>query len=372
MQGRRWTKIGRPERQSVLRLRLLAVPAILMAGLAGVAAGTLSNSAPAWAINNGNFALNPVHLSPQGREFFAPVLTAGVQSSDKVAVENETTHTLTLDLYTADGYTDPTGSFALEPQFKPRVHMGAWIHLPVNSVTIPAQSGYIIPFTYTPPANVAPGNYAGGIVAVEPQGPTSHKGPLHVQVLQAVGVAVYGRISGPLVPRVAVTKVSVSTTRPFLSQFGGAVDATVTYSITNTGNKNITPSVTVGLSPLIGSGPPKVHVQMKQILPGSTVTLRHTFEHVVPAVILGATVSAKAAGTEAATGSGTAIVIPWALVAILVLLILLMYFRRRRRRAEPKADTGPKEEGDGSPGPTDPTSGTAPGLAEATVGAPGP
>jgi hypothetical protein len=317
-----------------------------------VAAGTLVFSPPASAIGNGKFALAPTSNLPGGRPFFTPVLTPGVKAKDKVAVENLTKKTLTLDLYAADGYTTPEGGFALEPSFKPKVHMGAWIHLPVTSVTIPPLSGYLVPFTYDPPANVAPGDYAGGIVAVEPKGSVSKKGTVHVQVLQAVAVAVYGRVSGRLVPRVAVTAVSVTTTSPFASEFGGAVDATVTYSVTNTGNENLRPAVTLALSPLFGSGP-KFHVQMPQILPGSTVTFHHTFRHVVPYVALGATVAAHALGVTG-TGSSTAIVIPWVLVAILVLLVLFVYFRRRRR-TRPGSQAGRAEPGDTPPGSGDAT-----------------
>jgi hypothetical protein len=371
MQGSRWTRKSRPLGRRSSALRWSVGPASLLVCLAVVVAGTLGFAPSASAIGNGKFALAPTGTSPtQLRPFFTPLLAAGVPSTDKVAVENLTKKSLTLDLYAADGFTTTTGGFAIQPSYKPRLHMGAWIHLPVTSVTIPPLSGYIVPFTYNPPANVAPGDYAGGIVAVEPKGKISKKGPTKVQVLQAVGVAVYGRVKGPLFPRVAVSAVSVTTTSPLASEFGGEVNASVTYSITNTGNENMKPAVTVGLSPLFGSGP-KIHVQMPQILPGSTVTFRHTFHNVVPYVFLSATVTAKALGVQG-TGSSTAIVIPWALVAILILLILVIYVRRRRRRSRPGDESGQAKPGDASPGSGDATP-VAPETPVGTgVGARGP
>lgn len=363
MQGSKWTRNGRPVGRRSSARRWSVGSAGLLVCLVFVTTGALVFAPPASAIGNGEFAVEPTSYSLPQRAFFSPVLTPGVQSTDKVAVENLTEKPLTLDLYAADAYTDPTGGFAIEPSFKPKHHMGAWIHLPVTSVTIPPRSGYLVPFTYNPPANVAPGDYAGGIVAVKPTSPVSNKGHVHVQILQAIGVAVYGRVKGPLVPRVSVTSVSLTTTSPLASQFGGAVDGKVTYSVTNTGNETFKPTVTVSLSPLFGSGP-KIHVKMPQILPGSTVTFRHTFHDVVPYAALSATVTAHALGVQG-SGSSTAIIIPWALVAILVVLIVLVYlYFRRRRRSRPGSQPGQAQPGDASPG----SAGATPATPEAPVG----
>ncbi|MGO9455633.1 MAG: WxL protein peptidoglycan domain-containing protein [Acidimicrobiales bacterium] len=372
MQGSRWKRKDRQGGRRSRARRFSVGPASLLACLAVVAAGTVVFAPAASAVGNGKFALDPVSTSRQGRPFFTPVLSPGVESTDKVAVENLTQKPLTLNLYAADAYTTSTGGFALEPSFKPRLHMGAWIHLPVNSVKVPPRSGYLVPITYEPPANVAPGDYAGGIVAVEQQGAVNKKGPVRTQVLQAIGVAVYGRIRGPLVPRVTVTAVSVTTTRPLASQFGGGVNAKVTYSVTNTGNENVKPAVTVSLAPLFGSGT-KDHVQMPQILPGSTVTFTHNFHYIVPRLVLSATVTARALGAVG-TGSSTAIIIPWALVAIVVLLILLAFFyrRRRRRRASPESQSGGAGPNGGSPGTGDATPAAPTTPVETGVGARGP
>lgn len=72
------------------------------------------------------------------------------------------------------------------------------------------------------------------------------------------------------------------------------------------------------------------------------------------------------------TGSSTAIVIPWALVAILILLILVIYVRRRRRRSRPGDESGQAKPGDASPGSGDATP-VAPETPVGTgVGARGP
>ena len=123
--------------------------------------------------------------------------------------------------------------------------MGAWIQLPIGIVNLPPNSADLIPFSYSVPANVSPGDYAGGIVAEQTQAAPSQSGSVHIGVLQAVGVAVFGHVAGPLHPGLAVTALTVNVDRSIASQFGGPVDATVKYSVTNTGNQNLKPKATI-------------------------------------------------------------------------------------------------------------------------------
>ena len=358
--GRRW-----PDR------RLRIGPA-LAALVSVVSIGSLVLAAPASAEGNGKFSLSPASTSPGIRSIFTPTLTAGVPLKDEAAVENLTAQPITLNLYAADGYTNSSGGFSLQPSYAPKLKMGVWIHLPVSSVKIAPSSGYLVPFTYAVPANEPPGDYAGGIVAVEATAAVSKKGHVHTRVLQAVGVAVYGKVAGPLFPRVGVTSVSIATTHPLASQFGGAVDATVTYSVTNTGNETLKPAVTVTLSPLLGSDH-KIHVQMPEILPGSTVTYHHNFGKVVPYGSLSATVTAHALGVQG-SGSTTVIIVPWLLVAIVVVLLILLalYIRRRRRRNRPESQPGETEPGDTPPGSEKAAQATPNAPVKSGAGARGP
>ncbi len=231
--------------------------------------------------------------------------------------------------------------FALQPDYKPKKEMGAWIHLPVSQVMIPPRSGDVLKFTYNPPPNVPPGDYTGGIVAEETRGPVNKSGTVRVQSLLAVAVGVFGDVKGPLHPRLAVTGVTIKTTRSCVSQLGGPVDATVTYSVTNTGNQNLTPNVAVSLSPLLGSGTTQ-HTRVALLLPGSTVTLHHTFKSVVPFGHLSTTI---VAGSTSASSSGSVgvVVIPWALVVIVAILLILLLYRRHRRNKR-REDGGTEDE----------------------------
>lgn len=316
----------RPFARVASRLAALClVMVVAWIGIVQVGAG------PAGAIGNGDFSIAPASSSQFGRTVFAPVLSAGVIDRDDVVVVNETAAPLKLHLYAADAYTSRSGGFIVQPPYKPKRLMGKWIHLPISTVTVAPKSGDVIPFSYHPPAGVPSGDYAGGIVAAQVNGQSvQQKGTERVRAVEAVGVAVYGRVRGPLTPRLAVTGVSVSTHGSFGSEFGGPVDATVTYSVTNTGNQNLKPTVTVHLSPLVGSGQ-SARRHLPQILPGSTVTFSRTFDSIVPFGHLTATVTATRIGVTS-SGSGGSVVVPWGIVVVLVLLVALYVLRRRRRR----------------------------------------
>ena len=289
----------------------------------------LVNSLPASAANNGNIAISPVNSRTSSRTFFTPVLVPGVPAKDQFVVSNETAQSVTLHLYASDAFTTKAGGFALKPNYAPKRHMGAWIHLPESTLTLPARSGVIVHFTYDPPAKVPPGDYTGGIVAAPTKGTVTKKGHLGVQSIYAVGVSVFGKVNGPLHPRLAVTRVVTKTTRPFISQFGGAVDATVAYALTNTGNENLAPHISVSVSPLLGSAKTQ-QMKLPLLLPGSTVIFSHTFKDVLP---FGHLTSSVVAGSSGVTTSGSVgtVVIPWGLVIIVVLVLVLLLYRRRRR-----------------------------------------
>ena len=353
MQGFGWAdgqgRLSRIVRWTAPVCRGWVVVLCLLSALAG---SLLAFESPAMAASNGDFSVAPSSTATFQRTYFTPLLRPGVQTRDSAVVVNQTDKPLKLYLYAADAYTTKSGGFAVQPNYKPKMAMGAWIHLPASEVTIPPLSGSIIPFTYNPPANVKPGVYAGAVVAEQTKGALTGKGTIKVQSLQAVAAAVYGRVNGPARPRLTVSEISIRRTSPWFSQFGGAVSATVTYSITNTGNEYSKPVVTVSLSPLIGSAS-KVRVHLPPVLPGSTITFSHTFKDVVPFGHLTASVTATTKGATA-SGSAGAIVVPWGLVVIVLLAAGLIYWRvrRRRRPTEPEDDVPGTEGPSGTEGST--------------------
>ena len=297
--------------------------------------------AQAGATGNGIFSIaptttpgtNPIHFRP----FFNPQLRPGQTSSDSVTVTNESSNPLTLRLYAADAFNASTGAFSIRPRNWPKNHMGAWIQLPIGIVTLPADTGDLIPFMYSVPSGVTPGDYMGGIVAEQTQSTPAKNGSVHIGVLQAVGVAVFGRVAGPLNPGLTVNSVSVSVDRSIASQFGGGL----TPPSTMRSQTRATQFAPEGESRFVASlwRRPEPRCPTASTPTGSTVTLAWTFKNVVPFGYLSATVTANAGGVQA-TASNNAVVIPWGLVLILIVLIVLVWWmvrRRRQNRAELEA-----------------------------------
>jgi len=347
-------------------IRVLAVAAGL--AFAVSTAGALAGATPASALGNGNFSVAPTTVGGHSRQVYTPVVAAGSTSTDQVTLANLTKNPINLELYAADAYNTADGSFAVQPNFEAKVHMGKWIHFAVSTITIPPLSGDIVPFTYTIPGNTPPGDYAGGIVAVQTTGaPISH-GHVRVRAQFAIAIPVLGRVEGPLHAGLAVSSVAVTTSGSIGTQFGGPVKTTVTYSITNTGDRYLKPTLTVTVSGLFGGG----HTYVKHIpdvlVPGSTITFRHTFDSVLPFGSVTANVKARTAVTSA-TGGSTAVIIPWGIVGIVVLLIFLIVWlvRRRRRRSRPTPPPGLVQSGGGAP----PGSGGAMPPSPMPVGGPG-
>lgn len=328
----------------------------ILAAVAGLAGTSVLGTSPASAATNGLFSIVPTSppSSLHGRPYFTPVLQAGVPVNDSATVINYTNTPLTLVLYAADAFTTSQGGFSIQPNYKPKRGMGAWIKLPVTKLTVPPKAQSVVQFSFEVPPETPAGDYAGGIVAAEAVGSTAHAGAITVTKVLAVGARVYGRVIGRLTPRLAVTSVQIHLHHKSLgAQFGGSVSTSVRYSITNTGNEYLSPAATIALSPLLGSGPKPIHVNLPQILPGSTVTFTHNFKNVTPFGLLTATVTATAPEIHV-TGTATNVVIPWGVVAIVVVLLLILFYfsLRRKRRPQPRHAAGSRKPRNGPDSPT--------------------
>src|SRR5262245_9154802 len=126
-----------------------------------------------------------------GRKSFTYTINPGGQVQDGVVVVNSGSSPLDL---------------ALRPSGK---GVGTWVHLDSGAVNVAPGASVEVPFTLTLPKDAAPGDYAGRIA----------------------GLAVRLRVGGALKPSLAVEHVRVHYSERF-----GKGDATVTYTIHNTGN----------------------------------------------------------------------------------------------------------------------------------------
>jgi hypothetical protein len=206
--------------------------------------------------------------------------------------------------------------------------IGAWVHPDRDDVTAGPGESVEVPFTVTLPQDAAPGDYAGGIV-------TSNAG-------RRAAIPIRLRVGGALKP-----SLSVENVRVHYSGSIGKGDATVTYTIHNTGNVILTARQTVSLSGPFGRW--EAHAgtvaDTPPLLPGEMRKASAPVHDVTPALRLTATVTLVPLLTDAAgstaplaatKASGHAVIVLWSLLGAFVVLCALavtaVVLRPRRAR----------------------------------------
>ncbi|HMG26754.1 MAG TPA: hypothetical protein VKH36_08070 [Acidimicrobiia bacterium] len=323
--------------------------ALLAAIITAIAVGLpLARPYRASAADNGLWSVFPTTAPTEpgqlARPFFQPLLTPGVPVQDSVTITNKTPdQTINFDLYAADAFNTREGGYASRRPTDPKREMGAWISLAVDNITIPPQRAVDVPFTISPPLDATPGDHAGSIVALNTTPTVSQNGSVATRSIQAVGTRVYGRVAGPLTPRLDVTELQVTSHAGVGGLLGGAVDADVTYRVVNTGNVRLSPTAKTTVSPMIGGATHLKTLRVPELLPRGSAVVHQRVSGVVPVGRLTAhvTVTSPVAKT---TASSSTWVVPWLLIVIIALLVLVLWYWRRRRRRKVGAAPPPERE----------------------------
>jgi hypothetical protein len=272
---------------------------------------------------------------------------AGGQITDGLIVSNHDENPLDLDLYGADGFTTTSGQLDVVTRDTKSIAVGAWVALGNGHVQIPAGESVEIPFTLSVPENATPGDYAGGILTSLTQ-PGQEQG---ISVDRRLGIRIHLRVGGELAPSLAIENMRVDyagTVNPF-----GTGDATVTYTIHNTGNVRLASGQAVSLAGPFGMLPIAVDdvEPAPELLPGETWDVTVPVAGVFPAFMLSAktVVTPERSGQDAdidlttVEGSASTAAVPWALLIVLVLIAAVIVgtifvLRRRRRQRKTTED----------------------------------
>lgn len=318
---------------------------LLQAGLlALVVAGGLATVSPALAAEGGDVTWGVRTASNENgadRQNFNYTIDPGTQMSDALIISNHDTEPLDLDVYAADGFTTTSGQLDLVTSDTVSTAVGAWTAVSSEHLQIAAGESVEVPFTVTIPADATPGDYAGGILTSLPQ-PGQEQG---ISVDRRLGVRMHVRVLGDLAPSLSVEKMHVDyagTFNPF-----GSGDATVSYTVRNTGNVRLAAAQTLKLAGPFGLLSRDVEnvSAVPEILPGESWTVSVPVAGVFPAFWLSATttlspelpvVAGATPGSAPVVSSAGAWVIPWALLVLLVLiaavaLAAILLGKRRRR-----------------------------------------
>ncbi|MBO4274312.1 DUF916 domain-containing protein [Microbispora triticiradicis] len=255
------------------------------------------------------------------RRNYAYTLDPGGRIEDGLVVVNHGTTPLHLAVYAADAFTTGQGGLDLAGEDATPAGVGAWVHPGRPDVTVPPGESAEVPFTVALPDDAAPGEYMGGVVTGPPRSGEADG--------RRRGIRIRLRVGGELRPSLSVEGLHVGysgTPDPF-----GKGDATVTYTIRNTGNAILTARQEVSTSGPFGRFGVRAGriADSPPLLPGEAWKVSVPVRGVAPALRLTGTVTlvpllADASGSVAplaAVESATdAWAVPWAALLVLVVL----------------------------------------------------
>jgi hypothetical protein len=272
-------------------------------------------------------------------------LDRGAVIEDSVTLFNFGTVDLNFRVYATDAFNNADGQFDLLSGDQPPTDVGSWITVAQELITVPACKQATIPITITVPADAAPGDHAGAVLASNESTGTGPEGGA-VTLDRRTGTRVYLRVAGELFPELAVAEVDTSYDHA-LNPLGG--EATVTYTIENRGNVRMGGNATLTVGGPFGLGDQTVDLpDVPELLPGESVTVTASVTD-VPASFLSFTtvevVPSDADGAGATSGDDTTFTPPLSILIPLLVLILGVLarraFRRHRGVDTPEADAGP-------------------------------
>ncbi|MFF3883652.1 DUF916 domain-containing protein [Streptomyces sp. NPDC001914] len=260
----------------------------------------------------------------------------GVVVKDAVRVSNLSDTPISFQVYGSDAYNTPRdGALAYRQAGEAQTGLGGWLTLRTNALVIPPRRAADIPFTLSVPADAAPGSHVGGIVAlnnaVEQAGETSG---VDVGIQRAIAVRIQLTVAGPLTPGLAVRSVRVRH-HAAGTPFGGA-RATLTYTVVNTGNAALQPTVSPDVRGLFGwrhrHFPDRT---LPLLLPGQRADITADWPDAPGLDYLTASVHVTAPGLPGTSAESGRVVVSWptigAVAGTLTLLAVALDRLRRRR-----------------------------------------
>ncbi len=259
-----------------------------------------------------------------------------------MALVNYSTQALTLDLYVRDAVNAPSGALTMQAKSAAPTDAGTWIALEIpgnaQTVTVPARSTVIVPISLRVPSNAPPGDHTAGIITSLTAKATATNGnqTVNPNLEQRVAVPVQIRVAGPIHPNLAVQALKTSY-RENLDPVGDG-GATVTYSVTNTGNVNLAGHQQVSISGLFGSVRATV-ADIPVLLPRSSVLMTVPLHGVFPQFLMTTHVTVTPLVPSGSVDPGLVIThakknfwaVPWVLLGIVVLAGVTWWQMRKRK-----------------------------------------
>ncbi|VEI13317.1 hypothetical protein [Trueperella bialowiezensis] len=259
-----------------------------------------------------------------GRSSFRYSVDPGASFTDAIVVRNYSAITLDLQVFPLDGIVTDSGTLGLPPSGTPSTQIGAWVTADKAEVSIPAGGEETVTFQVNVPADVAPGDYVGGLVTSR-TAPGANQVNIESRLASRIVVSVAGDAAvGTQIDSVEVVDVDGAWI-PFTP-----VKGTLRYTVTNTGNVltrvNTNNSITLGSVRDVaagGTGDPEA-ANSVELMPGGTgvfeqeISVWPAFFHKASVEITPEALTGEIG--ESVSASATVWVIPWGSLGAIVLI----------------------------------------------------
>lgn len=281
-----------------------------------------------WALTPGE-----VGETGNGRSAFVFDLAAGGEVSDAFTVFNFGNVPLDFRIYATDAFNADDGSFSLLAGDEEPSDVGTWVDLPLDALNVPPGQQATFPFTIRVPADAAPGDHVGAILASSVAEGTGPDGRV-VNLDRRTGTRIYVRVAGDITANLAVEDLE-TTYDGGLSPLDG--HAEVSYRIVNRGNVRLlgTHRISVG-GPFGLLRQTSEEIEIPELLPGESVEFTQAFDDVAASGLAFTDVDIDPVAPEgsglgdlaAEHGRASTLAIPVSVVAILLVVPLLLVARR--------------------------------------------
>ncbi|GAA1954064.1 hypothetical protein [Agromyces allii] len=271
-----------------------------------------------------------------GRSRFSYAADPGQHIDDFYEVRNTGTGEQTMTVLATDAYNTDDGGYGLLDTEATPTDAGSWVTVDgQRQVTLVLAAGEtrVLPFSIDVPADAAPGDHAAGLLVstVSPDG--------QVLVDRRVGTRMYLRVSGELQPLLAISSMAPSY-EGGLNPLDGT--ATVTYTITNSGNIALSATAVTSVKTVFGLQiGDLVRTDIDEMLPGSTRTVTvevggvGQFGYLNPTVrMIGKADGFVEAPIKEVSRDAVLIAVPWSVLVVLVLGLGIWLFLKWRRKRD--------------------------------------
>jgi hypothetical protein len=286
-------------------------------------------------------------------DFSYGVVKAGSTIQDHVEIVNRSSQSAAFSIYATDATgTSAQGGLLLLGSSQKSTDIGTWASFPGGakqlSTIIPGKGAIVQAFTLHVPPQATPGDHTGAMVAAVG---VTRKNANGEQIVENYRIAVplELRVPGALHARIQVQSISTGFSDP-INPFGTG-SATISYTITNTGNVRQSAAPAVRITGPFGQAATVHPPKLPTILPGDSVRVSAKVPGLFPDGPMTAHVDATpgfpkgtiplAQTAPEATGSASLFAFPWSLLGLILLLVAIgvgiwffFRWRRRLRRAE--------------------------------------